>query len=145
MSSKDAEEADAEDVLRGLTLKVYHYVLKSGHETGIREVQRALKLSSPTLAVYHLEKLEQVGLVKKGVMGYTVDRVYVRNLVRLRRLLIPKYFFYALFFSLAVVLELTVFRPAVFTREFMFAFIISCAAAVSFIYETIRTWTKEPI
>lgn len=145
MSSKDAEEADAEDVLRGLTLKVYHYVLKSGHETGIREVQRALKLSSPTLAVYHLEKLEQVGLVKKGVMGYTVDRVYVRNLVRLRRLLIPKYFFYALFFSLAVVLELTVFRPVVFTSEFMFAFIISCAAAVSFIYETIRTWTKEPI
>jgi hypothetical protein len=136
---------DAEDILRGLTLKVYHYALKSGHEVGIREVQRALKLSSPTLAVYHLEKLEQAGLLKKGAMGYTVDKVYVRNLVRLRRLLIPKYFFYALFFSLAVVLELTFFRPVVFTREFVFAFIMTCAAAVSYIYETIRTWMKETV
>jgi hypothetical protein len=136
---------DAEDVLRGLTLKVYHYVLKSGHETGIREVQRALKLSSPTLAVYHLEKLEQAGLLKKGAMGYSVDKVYVRDLVRLRRLLIPKYFFYALFFSLAGALELTVFRPVTFTREFVFAFIITCAATVSFIYETIRTWLKETV
>jgi DNA-binding transcriptional ArsR family regulator len=136
---------EAEDVLRGLTLKVYHYVLKSGHEAGIREVQRALKLSSPTLAVYHLEKLEQAGLLKKGAMGYTVDKVYMRNLVRLRRLLIPKYFFYALFFSLAVALELTIFRPNVFTREFVFAFIITCAAAVSFVYETVRTWTKEAV
>jgi len=138
-----SEEAD--NVLRGLTLKVYHYVLKSGHETGIREVQRALRLSSPTLAVYHLEKLEQAGLLKKGAMGYTVDKVYVHNLVRLRRLLIPKYFFYALFFSLAVVLELTVFRPVVFTREFVFAFIMTCAAAISYIYETIKTWTKETV
>jgi DNA-binding transcriptional ArsR family regulator len=136
---------EAEDVLRGLTLKVYHYVLKSGHETGIREVQRALKLSSPTLAVYHLEKLEQAGLLKKGAIGYVVDKVYVRNLVRLRRLLIPKYFFYALFFSLAVVLELTVFRPVVFTREFVFAFIITCAAAISHIYETVRTWMRETV
>lgn len=138
-------EAEAEDVLRGLTLKVYHYVLKSGHETGIREVQRALKLSSPTLAVYHLEKLENAGLVKKGAMGYTVDKVYVRNLVRLRRLLIPKFFFYALFFSLAVVLELAVFWPVVLTREFVFAFIITCAAAISYTYETIRTWRKETV
>jgi len=136
---------EAEDVLRGLTLKVYHYVLKSGHETGIREVQRALKLSSPTLAVYHLEKLEQAGLLKKSDLGYTVDKVYVRNLVRLRRLLIPRYFFYALFFSLAVVLELTILRPTVFTREFVFAFIICCAAAVSFTYETVKTWLKETV
>jgi predicted DNA-binding transcriptional regulator len=134
---------DVEDVLKGLTLKVYRYVLKNRKETGIREVQRALKLSSPTLAVYHLDKLEQAGLVKKGASGYVVDRVYLRNLVRFRRLLVPKYFFYALFFSLAVVFELVVFRPVVFSREYVFAFIVTCAAAVSYVYETIRTWMKE--
>ena len=136
---------DVEDVLRGLTLKVYRYVLKNNKETGIREVQRALKLSSPTLAVYHLEKLEQVGLIKKGVTGYIVDRVYLRNLVRLRRLLVPRYFFYALFFTLAVVVELLFLRPVVFSREYAFAFIVTCAAAVSYVYETVKAWMKESI
>ncbi len=136
---------DVEDVLRGLTLKVYRYVLKNDKETGIREVQRALKLSSPTLAVYHLEKLEQAGLIKKGVTGYVVDRIYLRNLVRLRRLLVPKYFFYALFFTLAVVAELFFFRPMVFSREYAFAFIVTCAAAVSYVYETVKAWVKESI
>jgi len=136
---------DVEDVLRGLTLKVYRYVLKNNKETGIREVQRALKLSSPTLAVYHLEKLEQAGLIKKGVTGYIVDRVYLRNLVRLRRLLVPRYFFYALFFTLAVVVELLFLRPVVFSREYAFAFIVTCAAAVSYVYETVKAWMKESI
>jgi len=136
---------DVEDVLRGLTLKVYRYVLKNNKETGIREVQRALKLSSPTLAVYHLEKLEQVGLIKKGVTGYIVDRVYLRNLVRLRRLLVPRYFFYALFFTLAVVVELLFLRPVVFSREYAFAFIVTCAAAISYVYETVKAWMKESI
>jgi DNA-binding Lrp family transcriptional regulator len=136
---------DVEDVLRGLTLRIYHFVLKNKRETGIREVQRALKLSSPTLAVYHLEKLEQAGLIKRGATGYVVDKIYLRNLVRLRRLLVPKYFFYALFFALAVVVELVFFRPVVFSREYVFAFIVTCAAAVSYIYETVRTWMKESV
>jgi len=136
---------DVEDVLRGLTLKVYHYVLKNKKETGIREVQRALNLSSPTLAVYHLDKLENAGLIKKGVTGYVVDKVYLRNLVRLRRLLVPRYFFYALFFSLAVVVELVFFRPVIFSREYVFALIITCAAAVSYIYETVKAWVKETV
>jgi predicted DNA-binding transcriptional regulator len=136
---------DVEDVLKGLTLRVYHYVLKNKKETGIREVQRALKLSSPTLAVYHLEKLEQAGLIKKGATGYVVDKVYLRNLVRLKRLLVPRYFFYALFFVLAVVVELVFFRPVVFSREYVFAFIVTCVAAVSYTYETIKAWMKESI
>jgi len=97
------------------------------------------------LAVYHLEKLENAGLIKKGVVGYRVNRVYLRNLVRLRRMLVPRYFFYALFFSLAVVLELVFFRPVVFTREYMFAFVVTCVAAVSFVYETVKAWVKETV
>jgi len=136
---------DVEDILKGLTLKVYRYVLKNDKETGVREVQRALKLSSPTLAVYHLEKLEQAGLIKRGASGYIVDKVYLRNLIRFRRLLIPKYFFYALFFTLAAVAELTVFRPTVFSREYIFALIITLAAAASYLYETVMTWTRQTI
>jgi DNA-binding Lrp family transcriptional regulator len=136
---------DVEDILKGLTLRVYRYVLKNKKETGVREVQRALKLSSPTLAVYHLEKLEQAGLIKRGASGFVVDRVYLRNLVRFRWLLVPKYFFYALFFTLAAVVEVTVFRPVVFSREYVFALIITCAASASYLYETVITWMKGTI
>jgi DNA-binding transcriptional ArsR family regulator len=136
---------DVEDILKGLTLRVYRYVLRNNKETGVREVQRALKLSSPTLAVYHLEKLEQAGLIKRGASGYVVDRVYLRNLIRFRRLLIPRYFFYTLFFWLAAIAELTVFRPAIFSREYIFALIITLAAAASYLYETVVTWMKETI
>lgn len=136
---------EAEKVLKGLTLKVYKFVLKKGSPTGIREVQRGLKLSSPTLASYHLKKLEDAGLLKQSREGYVVDRVFLRNLVRFRRMLIPKYFFYSVFFSLALALEVTVFKPTVLSREYVFAIGITCVAVLSYVYETIRVLFKEGI
>ncbi len=63
---------------------------------GPREVQRTLNLSSPALAVFHLEKLERAGLLKKFDDGtYGMDRIYLKHYVRLRRYLIPRYMFYA--------------------------------------------------
>jgi DNA-binding transcriptional ArsR family regulator len=56
---------EAEDMLRGTTLEVYRFLLKGSRPLGAREIQRALKFSSPSLAVYHLSKLEEIGLVKK--------------------------------------------------------------------------------
>jgi len=66
-----------EDVLRGKTLEVYRYVLKNGKPTGVREVQRALRFSSPRLSFYHLNKLEEAGFLKKTVDGYVVERVFL--------------------------------------------------------------------
>jgi len=138
MSSKNAEE-----VLKGLTLKVYKFVLKKRKPTGIREVQRSLKLSSPTLARYHLNKLEEAGLVKNTVEGYETNRIFLRNLIRFKRMLIPKYFFYTVFFALALVIELTLLKPTVFSREYIFAVAVTCTAALSYAYETIRTFLTE--
>lgn len=136
---------NAEDVLKGLTLKVYKFVLKNRKPTGIREVQRSLKLSSPTLAQYHLNKLEEAGLLKKTIEGYETNRVFLRNFIRLKKMLIPKYFFYAVFFTLALAIELTLLKPTVFSREYIFAVTVTCAAALSYIYETIKTFLIESI
>ena len=57
MASGEPEEA-----LRGTTLDVYRFLLKRKEPVGAREVQRVLNLSSPSLATYHLSKLEDVGL-----------------------------------------------------------------------------------
>jgi len=135
----------AEDVLRGLTLEVYKYVLKNGKPTGVREVQRSLKLSSPRLAVYHLEKLEEAGLVKKNPEGYMVDRVVLRDSIRLKSLLIPRSFFYTVFFTTIIILELIVFRPTTVSKYYLFAIIAISAAIISHLYETIRTLLRKSI
>lgn len=134
-----------EDVLKGLTVKVYKFVLKKGEPTGIREVQRSLKLSSPTLALYHLDKLEEVGLLKKTREGYEVDRLFLRNLVRFRHILIPRYFFYFVFFVSALIVESTLFRPIVLSREYVFAVVVTLLATMSHLYEIIKTLTKGVI
>ncbi len=41
---------EAGTVLKGTTLEVYRFLLKSGKPVGVRGVQRALNLSSPSLA-----------------------------------------------------------------------------------------------
>jgi len=135
--------SESTDVLRGLTLKVYKFILKSDRPIGIREVQRALNLSSPTLALYHMNKLEEAGLIKKELNGYVADRIVLENLVRLRRFLIPRNFFYTVFLVTSLVFLLVFLRPPILTREYVFSLgVVSIATATS-IYETIRALSKR--
>ena len=60
---------DRETKLKGTTLRVYWALLRSGKPTTIRRLQRSLGFSSPSVASYHLEKLMDMDLVKKNVMG----------------------------------------------------------------------------
>jgi len=136
---------EPEDILRGKTLDVYRHVLKNRKPTGVREVQRALRLSSPRLAFYHLNKLEEAGFLKKTVDGYVVDRVFLLNSIRLKRLLIPRYIFYLIFFITAIAIELTVFRPPVLRGEYVFGLVVIFAAVISFLYETIRIILKKSL
>jgi len=136
---------DEDRVLTGKALRVYRYALKKGKPVGIREVQRALKLSSPTLASYHLSKLEEAGLLKQTVEGYVIDKVVLQNFVRLKRLLIPKYLFYSLFFATATAFELVLFKPPELTKEYVFATAVMMTATLSYSYETIKTLLKNRI
>lgn len=134
---------NAEDVLRGNTLRVYRYVLKNRKPTGVREVQRSLKLSSPRLAFYHLNKLEETGFLKKTVDGYVVDRVFLLHSVRLRRLLIPRYVFYLIFLVTSLIIQLTVFRPAALREDYVFGIVVCFVAVVFFLYETIKIVSRR--
>lgn len=137
--------SESTDVLRGLTLKVYKFILKSDRPIGIREVQRALNLSSPTLALYHINKLEEAGLIKKELNGYVADRIVLENLVRLRRFLIPRNFFYTVFLVTSLIFLLVFLRPPTLTREYVFSLgVVSVATAMS-IYETIRALSKRAL
>ena len=134
-----------EDVLRGVTLQVYRYVLKNSKPTGIREVQNSLNLSSPRLAFYHLTKLEEVGLVKKTTEGYVADRVVLHDSVRFGGTLIPRHVFYALFFATMFVFQVTLFRPEALSKYFVFALIGIGSGLTLSVYEAVRALKKNSI
>jgi repressor of nif and glnA expression len=136
---------ESKDVLKGLTLRVYRFILKNDKPVGIREVQRALRLSSPTLALYHMNKLEEAGFIRKELGGYVADRIVLENFVRLRRILIPRQFFYTMFFITSFIFLAVFLRPPVLTREYIFSLGVLSVAAGTSVYETMKTLSEKAL
>ena len=134
--------SEAEDVLRGTTLEIYRFLLKSNKPVGAREVQRKLHLSTPSLATYHLSKLEETGFVKKEKGEFVVNKVILEDCIRFGRFLIPRYLFYSVFAVLALILELSLFRPSAVTSQYFFSVTVTLVCAVIFCFETAKTWAK---
>ena len=133
---------DTEALLKGTTWKVYKYILERG-PTGIREIQKALGLSTPSLALYHVNKLEQEGIIKKDEQGYTANQILLRNRVKIRRLLIPRFSFYSLFMITAIVIQSLVFRPRTISKEYVFYLAVMFTMTAFCIYETVRAFVKK--
>lgn len=117
-------------------------MLKTRKPLGIREIQRALKLSSPSVAQHHLAKLERVGLVKREMGNYVINRVMLENCVKISRFIIPKYLFYSIFALISLVIEVTFLRPNVFYQEYFFSVFITIVFLLIFCYETAKVWLK---
>jgi DNA-binding Lrp family transcriptional regulator len=131
-----------EALLKGTTWKVYKYVLENG-PTGIREIQKSLRLSTPSLVLYHLNKLEDEGIIKKDEQGYTATTILLRNRVKVKRWLVPRYFFYSLFMIAAIIVQTSIFRPRTISRDYAFSLAIMCAITAFCLYETIRAFVKR--
>jgi DNA-binding transcriptional ArsR family regulator len=137
----DLNDRESKDALKGKTFEIYRLLLTTDKPLGIREIQRALNLSSPSQAQYHLNKLEEAGLLKREMGNYVINKVLLENCVRISRFLIPRYFFYSVFAILILFIEL-ILRPSVLNREYVL-FISATAVFVSiFVYETVRVWLK---
>ena len=143
----DEEEFDYK--LRGKAWKVYWLLLSSGHEMSVREIEKALHFSSPSVAHHHLEQLRQLGLVEKKRVGGNYKLVsevkigVLRHFVKLGRLMFPRYFFYAIFSSAFYIAFITLLLKSLTTENL---FIISFGAIVSIIfwYEAVRFWRLKP-
>ncbi len=94
MTSVDSPEPE------GTTLNVYSYVVKQGKPVGPREVMRGSNLSSPSVAYWHLQKLENAGLLKKNGSGeYIVkEKTSISGHIWIGRNLVPRLMCYSLFF-----------------------------------------------
>ncbi len=146
----DAEDETKLDyALRGKAWKVYWLLLKNSHPMSIREVQRALHFSSPSVANHHLEQLRELGLVEKQNIGghyYLVSQVKIgvlRHFVKLGRLLFPRYFFYAIFSTTFYIAYLATLMQSL-TRENLFITIFGAVVSAIFWYEAFRVWHLKP-
>ena len=142
-------EGELEYSLRGKAWRVYWYLLKNGKPASVREVQRALHFSSPSVANHHLEQLRELGLVEKQDIGghyVLVSHVKIgvlKHYVKLGRLLFPRYFFYAVFCTVFYVAFL-VFLLQAFSRENLFIISFGAIVCAIFWYEAYRVWTMRP-
>lgn len=139
--------AEKEDIntLNGTGFDIYRFLLKANKPVGIREIQRALSLSSPAVAQHHLAKLENSALVRREWGNYVINRVVLENCVKISCFLIPRCFFYLLFAVMVLVLELSVFRPNVVDGAYVFSVIAVIIVIAIFGYEAIKIWRKDSL
>ena len=143
------EETKLDYALRGKAWKVYWLLLKTGQPVSVREVQRALHFSSPSVANHHLEQLRELGLVQKQDIGghyVLVGEVKIgvlRHYVKLGKLLFPRFFFYA-FFSTLFYAAYLLFTGIGFARENLFLMVFGAIVCAIFWYEAYRVWTMRP-
>jgi len=143
------DDSKIEYELRGKAWKVYWLLLKNNRAMGVREVQRKLHFSSPSIAKHHLEQLCELGLVKKqDIGGYysLVSNVKIgvlRHFVKLGKLLFPRYLFYAIFSTTSYITYLLILMQG-FTRENLFIILFGAIVSAIFWYESIRVWSLKP-
>jgi len=139
---------DVKSKLKGTTLRVYWHLLRSGKPTTIRHLQRDLSFSSPSVASYHLEKLMDLGLVKKVSGDYelkkTVSLEAVSSFVRISHLMIPRYVFYTAFF-LTLLIVFMVGYVGSLSLQGVFALVFGVSGFIITGYETWRQWRLKPV
>jgi len=96
--------------LEGITLSVYLYVVSKGKPVGPRDAMKGAGLSSPSVAYRHLEKLEEMGLLRKNEYGEYVakSKAKMRGYLWVGRRLVPKMLVYSLVFMGILIAEIAV-------------------------------------
>lgn len=139
-----------ESELKGKTLLVYWYLLQQPtHTVGVREVQRALKFSSPSIAVHHLQKLQDLRLVeKKGTGEYVLEEEVKVGILRffthMGRFFVPRFLFYSVLFTTMMATYLTLSIIGQVAPSF-YATVFGSIALLIFWIETLRLWRAKPV
>jgi len=160
MAGYSNDSNDLDSVLTGTTLKIYKAMITSGKPIGPRELQKMLGLSTPSLVIFHLEKLCRVGLVTKTVNGiYSINRIYLKHFIHVRKMIVPRFIFQASlasFFLLGwalvyltpnfrVALNYSSAESSIVLLVFSYGLIITIVLTAFLWFETIRVLKQEKI
>lgn len=143
-----SDDAVLESELKGKTLIVYMYMLKNpGNPVGVREVQRKLNFSSPSVSSYHLNKLLDLGLVENIYGDYQVVREIkvgvLRHFVTFGGVMLPRFLFYAVLVTTMLITYL-IQNPISLTRQSITTIIMGLVPSIILWYETTKIWRDRP-
>ena len=131
--------------IRGNTVRVYLFVLRNG-PCELRDVQRALKLSTPSLAFYHLSRLVQAGNVKRTEDGRyiavtDISADLLDGYVKFGRRIFPQLFFLTLIFTAILAYYGYLIWRVPLDLDDAVTLVYSLSVIVLW-YETIRVWRR---
>ena len=143
-ASEVLSEKELESLLKGKTQSVYFYMLRQLRPMGMREIQRGSGLSSPSLAIYHLNKLKNLSLIDTDEDGqYYVVQEFKAGLLRFfagsGRLLVPRYFFYSVFYA-AVLIGVVIFISSFLNSAGLLLTAVLIFATITSWRETLNVW-----
>ena len=135
--------------MQGNTLRVYWAMLQDTKDTtGPRDIQRKLGFSSPNLAVYHLEKLVELGLAEKNLGEYYLldkERVNIgifKNFMKIGTYILPRQILYASMWSTLLIFLIFTFKD--FNYYSLFALVLGLLGLIIFWFEAWKSWTLRP-
>ena len=146
--SMSTDEEYIESELKGKTLLVYMHMLKNpGDAVGVRAIQRDLGFSSPSVSSYHLNKLQDLGLVENVYGDYKLVRKIkvgvLRQFVSLGGVLLPRYLFYAVLMTTMLITYL-VQNPFYPTRDSITTIVMGVVPTLILWFETVKIWRERP-
>ena len=143
-----SEEEIIESELKGKTLLVYMHILKNPSDpVGVREVQRELGFSSPSVSSYHLNKLQDLGLVENVYGDYQLVKDIkvgvLKQFITLGGVMLPRYLFYAVLMTTMLITYL-IQTPYFPSREYITTIVMGLVPSAILWYETIKIWRERP-
>ena len=135
--------------LSGTALRVFVYALKKGKDIGVRETHRDLGFKSASHAQYHLQRLEQLGLLGRTKNNkYFLEKEYenlrslrvgiLTEIYVFRGWLIPSLGMVSGFFAMSLVITLLFFFLLSETIAVSFAMVVLFLAIIYSAYRAIQ-------
>ncbi len=130
--------------ITGNALRTYLYLVTHG-PSELREVQRGVGLSTPSLASYHLSRLIEAGYViqdeeSRYVASKEAYTEILEGYVKVGTALVPQFLFFAVLFTLLILFfSLESLISSGFT---LYLIAVSLAMVVLLWYESLRLWRK---
>jgi hypothetical protein len=127
------------------TFRIYVYMMRFKEATA-RKVANDLKLSSPSLAMLHLEKLVKHKLLRKQYGTYYLEEAkrvgVLRFFYQYGSWFIPRSLFYSVFFLSMSIMFLLLSNNGI---EYFIPFSIALLSTLINIYETIQFYKLLPL
>ncbi|MFX0181289.1 MAG: hypothetical protein ACFE78_13975 [Candidatus Hodarchaeota archaeon] len=143
-----------EDLLQGKTLQIYWYIFTHDH-AGVREIQKALNLSSPGTVSYQITKLLEAGVISKNSeegkysLNEEIKIGVLKFFMRIGNRVVPRISLYLIIYVLGFIVYfiLAIIRGNEFVTDpislFLLTFLI--LGMIIFILESLKIRKLKPI